>query len=825
MSFQRFGSILVSLSPWLTLVILFSYSFAWFVLFPHPGFSYDSEGIVEVLVDVDAGETLLKGDELLRVGEISVAERLRSRTAVWFAGYASGERVPIEVLRDGRQQLVMWTMPRLTPELLWNRMTNAWWLGYIFWLGGLVILLFVRPRDMTWRLLLWFHFFMAIFLSAGQLALQNVLGSAVIYPLAIWFLAAVTVHLHWVFPSPLTRLPAWLLSLWYGLTLVLALIDAIGPIQRGAQLPWLYLALAISLLILLFRLARRRQEDAGVVWLLVAVALVLLPSTIYTYFIWRGQAPPRLATGLGYLTLPALPGVYFYLASRAQLSPYRRQVRRAAVAYVGSMFLGFGLFTAISFLPGYSQGYEEQGALLVLLMLIIAALGVSPFLYLPAVFKASTSLSIPGVTRFQIRPNRLVGPYLFLLLLSICVIFLSTLARPWLLRPSLVVPASIGVTLATVLVARLSFQPFCRLVERRLLGIPVTPDLVATYATKLSTSSEPGQLAQLLVQRVLPNLMVRQSALLTFSETGTPSLLYAQDVPADEMERLSQRAMAVALIGQISREPQRMRNHSWANLAVPLWYQKRLIGLWLLGQRDPDDVYDRDTIAQCQALAEQTAIALVNLEQARHLHQLTQVNLERQEAERRSLAHALHDEVLSRMAVLAMYAEEETVDSPMGEVYEEITARLRRILGDLRPAMLTYGLRSAIEEMLEDLQARIGASPRLILAVPESTARHPTRVEEQLFRIVQQAVENALRHAEAAEIRVAGQIAEDRVSLMVTDDGVGFAIGEDLDLASLLAEGHYGLAGMFERAGLVGAQLTIESAPGRGMEISLDWAA
>jgi GAF domain-containing protein len=78
----------------------------------------------------------------------------------------------------------------------------------------------------------------------------------------------------------------------------------------------------------------------------------------------------------------------------------------------------------------------------------------------------------------------------------------------------------------------------------------------------------------------------------------------------------------------------------------------KLIGIWLLGRRDPDDFYAQSEISVLQTISNQTAIALNNIAHAELLHALYQADIERQEKERAALARGLHDEVLNQLAVL-----------------------------------------------------------------------------------------------------------------------------------------------------------------------------
>jgi two-component system sensor histidine kinase DegS len=137
--------------------------------------------------------------------------------------------------------------------------------------------------------------------------------------------------------------------------------------------------------------------------------------------------------------------------------------------------------------------------------------------------------------------------------------------------------------------------------------------------------------------------------------------------------------------------------------------------------------------------------------------------------------------------------------------------------------MLNYGLQAGIQELADDLIQRIGERPEIQVTLPPSEARYPPRVEEHLFRITQQACENALQHAEAEFLFIEGRLEPETVTLSVMDDGVGFDAGDKLNLNQLLADHHYGIAGMIERAALIGAQVKVASKSGQGTRVYISW--
>jgi signal transduction histidine kinase len=261
----------------------------------------------------------------------------------------------------------------------------------------------------------------------------------------------------------------------------------------------------------------------------------------------------------------------------------------------------------------------------------------------------------------------------------------------------------------------------------------------------------------------------------------------------------------------------------WVRLVLTLSVEGQPVGLFLFGRRDPDDIYAATEIPSLQALADQTALALVNIEQAARLHALYQADIERQEAESNRLASELHDGVLGQLAMLAMNMDEGPASQQFSDAYQTTVQRIREIISGLRPALLEFGLPSALEELVDETSQRVPDSPQIELDQKPSEARYPPEVELHLYRIVQQACQNAVQHAEAGRISIYARFEPQDIELRVEDDGKGFAAGENPDLSGLLAKRQYGLVTMHERAALIGASIQITSTPGHGTQVQLAW--
>ena len=183
----------------------------------------------------------------------------------------------------------------------------------------------------------------------------------------------------------------------------------------------------------------------------------------------------------------------------------------------------------------------------------------------------------------------------------------------------------------------------------------------------------------------------------------------------------------------------------------------------------------------------------------------------------------LHDTVLNELAVLSMSLNPDAVPRNFQSAYETVTQRLREIVSDLRPPMLDYGLKDGLEEMADNLMERNKDAVSVTVDLNTGEYRYPADVEQHLFRIAQQACENALLHAKAKRVMISGELTSQTIQLKLEDNGVGFEIGDGLELHNLLASKHFGLAGIIERAAIIGARVEIDSSPQRGTQVRIAW--
>ena len=254
-------------------------------------------------------------------------------------------------------------------------------------------------------------------------------------------------------------------------------------------------------------------------------------------------------------------------------------------------------------------------------------------------------------------------------------------------------------------------------------------------------------------------------------------------------------------------------------LFVPLLLQGRAIGVLVAHDRaGSDPAFGEEDLRLAESLASRASIA-VDLSQRVSRDAVRRV-VEAQELERARLARELHDETGQALTsiLLGLKALEDHVGSDEGhtaaaglrDLVVSTLQDVRRLAVELRPSALDdFGLVPALERLVETFASTSGIGVDLDARLGEG--RLPTEVETALYRLVQEALTNVVKHASAGQVTVRLTRDSAGVTASVADDGSGF------DLAA--ADGRLGLTGMRERVGLIGGRLTVDSAEGRGATV------
>lgn len=198
-----------------------------------------------------------------------------------------------------------------------------------------------------------------------------------------------------------------------------------------------------------------------------------------------------------------------------------------------------------------------------------------------------------------------------------------------------------------------------------------------------------------------------------------------------------------------------------------------------------------------------------------------------QEEERHRLARDLHDDTLQslialnqrvQLAQLKTDGRAATQLVEMQQMTTQIIADLRRLTRALRPIYLEdLGLIPALDMLTRDTAEAANLSIHFHTA--GVVRRLPSAVELALYRMAQEALSNVVRHAQATEVEVKLDFGPQATTFTVVDNGRGFTVPENP--ADLALQGHFGLLGLYERAELIGAQLTLHSVLGQGTRLTI----
>lgn len=196
-----------------------------------------------------------------------------------------------------------------------------------------------------------------------------------------------------------------------------------------------------------------------------------------------------------------------------------------------------------------------------------------------------------------------------------------------------------------------------------------------------------------------------------------------------------------------------------------------------------------------------------------------------EEQERRRIGRELHDEAGQSLLLLRLQLEmlERTAPASLATQLaearlgvESIIGELRRIVAALSPAVLE---RLGLEAAIHHLAARFHQEGKIgiRLRISPQAGGLPMETQEVVYRVAQEALQNVAKHASARTVNLSLGAADKSVRLRISDNGVGF----DTELASRQAM-CFGLAGMRQRAELLGGRLMVQSAPGKGTAIMLE---
>jgi signal transduction histidine kinase len=364
--------------------------------------------------------------------------------------------------------------------------------------------------------------------------------------------------------------------------------------------------------------------------------------------------------------------------------------------------------------------------------------------------------------------------------------------------------------------------------------------LSVKFGRQLTTSTTQTEIAQVLTQDLIAELGASRSVLLLADDTqlrplGNEDLAlpinYAavRWVTASGEAQKSNRGRLQDLIEQGRIDL------SWTKVWVPLMRGANLEGLWLLGERGSGVQYSREDIQWLTSLAREAAAVLEAMKFAEQERQVAsemralyrQLIIARED-ERSRLSRELHDGVLQDLCAVVRDIKrlQNNIESDdeflnyLVDLSNDTVQDLRAICNDLRPPLLQHDITTALKTLIQELDVRSPAPVHIQISTPKNELRLPDDKALTIFRITQEATNNAIQHAEASEISVRLNEYPDKLRLTITDDGRGIDGG--LGSARFVAAGHYGIAGMRERAAMVGGSLEVQSSLDYGTVVILE---
>jgi light-regulated signal transduction histidine kinase (bacteriophytochrome) len=368
--------------------------------------------------------------------------------------------------------------------------------------------------------------------------------------------------------------------------------------------------------------------------------------------------------------------------------------------------------------------------------------------------------------------------------------------------------------------------------QREREGVFCTDNLPALYPPAEAFADVASGLLAISVSRTPRDyvLWFRPEVIRTVTWAGNPS----KDVVADT-DILTPRASFAAW-----RQSVRLHSEPWRDVEVDAAHRLRLSLLEVVLRRIDQISRERETARAHQELMtreldrrleqwQSVAKALQEETERRsiaeaELSQVLRRTVEDQEAERQRIARELHDTLGQSLTLLQLGLDGIGRAKPVGADLQQRVASLKtmakdagrdidRLAWEIRPTALDdLGLQTAIRNLLQTWSAR--ASVAFDLHLTLNDRRLPRPVETTLYRVLQEALTNVVRHAEATRVGVILGVQEEFVTMIIEDDGKGFETEEAG--AGRGPARRLGLLGMRERLTLVGGTLEIESNPGQG---------
>ncbi|MEM1206783.1 MAG: ATP-binding protein, partial [Acidobacteriota bacterium] len=498
----------------------------------------------------DNPECLQPGDRVLSLGTLDFETYLRDRTIPQHRDFLErpGEAVPVTFVRGGAQETI-WLRPYdQRPEGKVKYL--AWFFPLLFWLAGTTAVIFLRPRDERWLVLVGLYYSTAIWGSTGFMSGYQLSYATVVYRAVIWLFFPLLIHLHLVLPNRrFPRLRRFLLIPSYLVALTFMVIDYLDSARQLANSILALVVLGSILVSIALLLARLRRADDSQTnqlanrLLAFGVTVGLLPIVFVAMVIYIAPNTDdatlygNLAGVLYIVILPLWPISYLYALYKHGAGKIEFRANRLLGTY------GFFSCFITLFVSTYILGSQGLGT----------GHGLTAFSLLLSLVFATAAPRLQKL--FQLAVDRHIYG--------------------------------------------LRYQP---------------DQVLSLFAARIPAAFNRSILRQVITEEVLPTLMIRQSALHIFADDDCEIVYEQEvpeshsRLKSEQIRSLEGRIKPYSNV-DLEGDPE----VPWVRMLVPLASKDHPIGVWLLGRRDPDDYYPRSDVELLTNLANQIAPVIENV--------------------------------------------------------------------------------------------------------------------------------------------------------------------------------------------------------------------
>ncbi len=526
------------------LVLLPCVYYSYVSTFPDLGFTLTSTDWKVVSANPCPGRPntcLQLGDQVISIQGVTFREFINDRSLSVPGLFDAKGTAHVELLRGG-QRLERDIHFRAAQADL-SQVLYSTFAPLVFWLMGTVVIIFLRPRDERWLVLILFSYVTALWIASGFATRTH--GAAFLFHVVIWFTLPLSLHLHTILPSDLfgKRLQRAGQTFFYSTAVVITVLDFFLRLPKLAySYVWYTLAgvlLSVALLLVRLFLPVPPATKVAVRIMLFGVTLGLVPFVVFhgVMLAWFRQVAQDFRTfypfmlGISATTIPILPMSYLYAIYKHRLGALELRANRFLGIYTFSTIL-FSSYTIVFFAICSHWKQITGGFLATLLAVSLTYMAAVPLLR----------------DRFQ----ALVDRYVF----------------------------------------GIKHTP---------------EEVIGLVSERIPTAFDREILGRVVAEEILPTLLIRQSALYLFAEGRRETLYQqAVPGRGAEPAREALQAL-LAQSGRYLPHGPADPTLSWVRLVIPLILQAQTIGVWLIGRRDPDDFFPASDIHLLSTVANQIA--------------------------------------------------------------------------------------------------------------------------------------------------------------------------------------------------------------------------